>query len=293
MTTAKSAKLGKITRYHYQDEQFLMDYTHKQGPFDMKIDHVHDDYEVYYLLSGQRRYFISNRIYTIEKGDLVLIPKYTLHRTLRGEGTYHQRLVFNFTDLFLAESWSSQSTFNLLRPFQKKVPTLRLRDDDRRYLEALFYRAIAELKEQAPGSDLALKAITLEALVHIARCSDKYEEAEISFETPLHQKISEIARYVQNHYAEPLTLARLSETFYISTYYLSRTFKEITGFTFIEFLNYTRMKEAQRLLRETNWTVLKIAEEVGYSYGTHFGRVFKQMTHLSPIQYRRMQQGSK
>lgn len=290
MTVTKKANTSQ--HFIYDDQEFLIDYSHKHGTFNMKTDHVHDNYEVYYLLAGQRNYFIGDRIYTINKGDLVLIPKHTLHRTLQAEGNYHQRLVINFTDEFHKRFSSERSHIDLLKPFRKKYPVMKLQEEDRHHIEALLYRAITELREKVDGYELSLKAIAIEVLVHIARCSVKYKEKEMTYETPLHQKISEIAQYIQNHYTEHLSLKELSEKFYMSTYYLSRVFKEISGFSFVEYVNFTRMKEAQRLLRETDYTVLQIAERVGFESGTHFGRVFKQTVHLSPMQYRRMQRSA-
>jgi len=43
--------------------------------------HYHDNYEIYYLLSGKRQYFINDKIYRIEKGDVIIIKPYEIHRT--------------------------------------------------------------------------------------------------------------------------------------------------------------------------------------------------------------------
>ena len=88
-----------------------------------------------------------------------------------------------------------------------------------------------------------------------------------------------------------MTLQTISERFYISPYYFSRTFKQITGFTFIEYLNGVRIKEAQKLLRKTNLSIGKIAESVGYQNNTHFGRLFKKATGISPLAYRKQCSG--
>lgn len=284
--------------YTYEEDTFLVGYTRKQGTFSMRANHMHDSYEVYYLLSGQRKYFIRDRVYLIEKGDMVFIPKYDLHRTLDA-GPHHERLLLNFKDAFLENFMGKDkdkgkgSGLNLLAPFQKQTPTLRLTAEDRHFVEALSYRMIKEITEKPPGFDLCLKALVQEMLVYIARCAEKYGEAVTPFDTPLHQKIAEIANYIQANYMKPITLSHLSERFFISTYYLSRVFKEITGFSFVEYLNYVRIKEAQRLLRDSDRKILQISEEVGFESIAHFGRVFKQTVHLSPNQYRRMQRAGK
>lgn len=279
-----------VTHYSYSDDEFFWSYSHKNGPYNIRA-HAHDQYELYYLVKGQRSYFIKDRVYPVEKGDLVFIPKFVMHRTLFAGALQHQRIVMNFGDTFLERSRVSDSKLDLLKPFRSPNPTLRLQQEDRKHAEALLFRAIAEGSGQSDGYELCLKALALELLVHLARCVDKYVEVVQPVDTPLHRKIADITNYIEAHYAEPLTLSRLSETFYISPYYLSRVFKEISGFSFVEYVNQVRMKEAQRLLRETDWKVLRIAEKVGFDSIAYFGRVFKETVHLSPMQYRRMHKG--
>jgi YesN/AraC family two-component response regulator len=108
------------------------------------------------------------------------------------------------------------------------------------------------------------------------------------FVTPTHQKISEMADYINKHYAESLTLSDVSTAFHMSAPYTSRMFKQVTGFSYIEYVNSVRVKEAQRRLRETKHKIIRIAEEVGFDSVAHFGRVFKQISGLAPMEYRRL-----
>ncbi|MNI72529.1 Bifunctional transcriptional activator/DNA repair enzyme AdaA [compost metagenome] len=100
--------------------------------------------------------------------------------------------------------------------------------------------------------------------------------------------MTEITTYINHNYKSNLTLATISEIFFISPGYFSRSFKKITGFSFIEYLNNVRIREAQLLLRETNTKVIDIAEQSGFESIAHFGRVFKQFTKQSPNVYRKV-----
>jgi len=273
----------------HRDDALLLDYTERAGQFNMPGNHMHDSYEVYYLLSGRRNYFIKDRLYPIEKGDLVFIPKYDLHRTLASGTAGHERLVINFKETFAQRFAGERGGGNiLLYPFEKGIYTFRPQADDRHILEGLIYRMLREIKEKPSGYETYLQALTVEVLLHAARCLEKYETEIEPCESPLHRKVSEIAAYMNENYMKPLTLGHLSERFFLSTFYLSRVFREITGFTFVEYLNHVRIKEAQRLLRDSNLKVLRISEQVGFESIAHFGRVFKQTVGLSPTQYRRM-----
>jgi AraC-like DNA-binding protein len=282
-----------ITQFVHREDSFIADYAYRQNPYTMEIDHIHESYEVYYLFSGQRKYFIKDRVYLVEKGDLVFIPKYTLHRTLDGGTSTHERMVLNFKDSFLEKVFDASSGMNPLIPFNKGTPTLHLNQEDRQFIEGIFHQMLKELKAKSAGYVIYLKALSVELLLHLLRCINQYEMAVPTFDSPLHQKISEIANYIQDHYMQPLTLAHLSSRFYISTYYLCRAFKEVSGFSFIEYVNHVRIKEAQRLLRETDMKILQVSEQVGFETIVHFGRVFKQTAGFSPTHYRRMQHGTK
>ena len=83
-------------------------------------------------------------------------------------------------------------------------------------------------------------------------------------------------------------LRQLAETFYISPFYLSRIFKEITGFTIINYLNLTRIREAWRLLTDTDLKIVDIAESIGFESLTHFDRTFKKIMKLTASKYRKM-----
>ena len=71
-------------------------------------------------------------------------------------------------------------------------------------------------------------------------------------------------RFINTHFAEPVRLEELAEQFEISPAYLSRMFKEITGFSLVEYVNLVRVQEAQRLLATTRLKVIVIAEQVGF-----------------------------
>jgi YesN/AraC family two-component response regulator len=99
--------------------------------------------------------------------------------------------------------------------------------------------------------------------------------------------ITEIQNYIAQHFREHLLLDNIAKTYYVSKYYLSRKFKEITGRGFKNYLILYRISEAQQLLRYTNKPVSEISAAVGYENTEHFIRVFHETQGLSPLQYRK------
>ena len=97
----------------------------------------------------------------------------------------------------------------------------------------------------------------------------------------------EILGYINNNYSEDLTLEAISEKFFLSTFYFSRTFREVTGFHFTEYVNNVRIKEAKKLLLNSSLSVNEISGSVGFHSSTHFGRVFRQIEGCSPSAYKK------
>ncbi|AWV32448.1 helix-turn-helix transcriptional regulator [Paenibacillus odorifer] len=126
------------------------------------------------------------------------------------------------------------------------------------FIEKLFNKMVSEFTKQPPG-----------------------------YEFYLNKKIFEIVDYLNRYYDQHHSIRDIANRFYISPSYFCKTFRDSTDFTFTEYLNNVRIKEARALLINTAFKVAKIAENVGFDNMTHFGRVFKEITGLSPLKYRR------
>ncbi|MDF2721367.1 MAG: AraC family transcriptional regulator [Paenibacillus sp.] len=256
------------------------------GHHSMPINHFHDDtYEVYYLLSGERHYFIKDTTYRISKGDIVFIDKNELHKTGDTGVPNHERILLNFHESFL-ERFAEPVLFH---PFQREIRRLRLNLPEREWVERLLFEMLEEYNEEQPGSELAMQARLASLLLWCDRklALQERDQAPYEHESPAHKKIKEIVEYINGAYETPISLESVSKLHFISPFHLSRMFKRVTGFSFVEYVNTVRVREAQRLLKETEWTVTKISEAVGYENLGHFGRVFKQLTKTNPLHYRK------
>ena len=92
--------------------------------------------------------------------------------------------------------------------------------------------------------------------------------------------------YLEEHYAERLTLGELAEKMYVSQWHLSKLLNRHTKKNFNELLNETRICEAKKLLKDPSLRVGDVADMVGFFDIAHFSRVFKKYTGMSPKQYR-------
>lgn len=99
-------------------------------------------------------------------------------------------------------------------------------------------------------------------------------------------------QYIHEHYyEEDLSLERLANRMHLNATYVSRTFSEIVGMPFTQYVEYYRIEQAKKNLRLTDLKISDIAEQVGYSNMAYFGRVFKKATQYTPTQYRKVFEG--
>jgi len=99
--------------------------------------------------------------------------------------------------------------------------------------------------------------------------------------------IREIIDYIQKNYRLPLTNDGIASIFGYSAAYLSRKFKVYTGMTLHAFVIGYRIDAAAELLRSQDISITRVTELTGFSDIYQFSKCFKQMTGVTPTEYRK------
>lgn len=98
---------------------------------------------------------------------------------------------------------------------------------------------------------------------------------------------SQICEYIKVHFAEyDMSIEKVVEELGISIHFVRKAVKECTGMTYKEYIVFLRMEYAKELLVHGNMTVLEISNSVGYNTTSFFIKTFKDMTGLTPANYR-------
>lgn len=92
--------------------------------------------------------------------------------------------------------------------------------------------------------------------------------------------------FMEEHFAEKLSLADVAERCYVSQWHLSKLLNKHTGQNFYDILNGVRIKAAKGLLFDPTLKISDICEMVGYTDTAHFSRVFKKLEGMSANEYR-------
>ncbi|NLK68670.1 MAG: AraC family transcriptional regulator [Clostridiaceae bacterium] len=267
---------------------FRIEHIRREKHYSMPINHFHEYYEIYYLLSGKRHYFIESRNYYIKKGDLVIVDSNQIHKTNDIDDMEHERILLELepsllTSLnsFIADGFIEKSVF-------ANYGVISLEAEGQQIVEEILSCIMTEITEQNTGYNGMVMAKLIEFFTFIARTLKSKPSSKLYDNShKQNSKIDEIADYISSNYAENIDLDSLSDAFFISKYHLCRSFKKFTGFTINEYITINRVMQAKKLLTETNLSITKVAEKVGYQCLTNFGRAFKQILGKNPTEFRK------
>ncbi len=144
------------------------------------------------------------------------------------------------------------------------------------------------LCEKRPdGYQLAVKGFLFQ-LVFLLLSHRQKKSTSPALQTKSLEKIKTILKYVEEHYADHITIDDMAAITFYSKSHFMKFFKAHMGTGFIEYLNDYRLTIAERLLRTSDATVLEIAEKSGFDNLSYFNRMFKRKYGQSPGKQRKL-----
>ncbi len=118
---------------------------------------------------------------------------------------------------------------------------------------------------------------------HLAVVSNQLLVRQEHPEPPM---VTRAKQYIEEHQSEDLSLTQVARAVNASTFYFCKVFKKATGINFTDYVSRVRIERAKNLALNPNLRISEIAFEVGFQSLTHFNRVFKKITGMSPTAYR-------
>lgn len=270
---------------HYD---FYMSKVQAEHGYSMSNFHMHKKYEIYYQISGSRRYVIDNGTYFINAGSMVLIDKTEIHKTVCVNDDMYARYVVNFSDKYLEAIGAALGGVNLMDVFQAPQKVLNLNLKQRASAEGLLGELYALRENGTPQQD-AMRLLKLsELLLKVRQYLDALPKQAMDEVRVPNRVVCDITNYVSSHYREELTLNNISRQLGLSPCYVSRVYKRETGTGLMEYISIVRLRAAKELLETTRLSVGDIAERSGFSTTGHFTYKFREACGMPPSEYRRL-----
>lgn len=246
----------------------------------MPRPHSHDYYELYFLIDGEREFFIENKMFIVPKNTLVVVPPFCIHKT---EGGPYRRININVSPNLLTKS-QNEFLLNATKNIAVKI------NDEYRDLIVRLLSEGAKIQSVNIKSkreyllSLAktiLLFLSVQESVSLSLASSAYSMKAVSPE------VLKIIYYINTHYSQPITLKILCDVFFMSKVSLCKKFKEVMNCSIMEYVMRIRLNKAKVLLRDTDKSIEEVAFECGFSSANYFGLTFKKEIGLSPLNYKK------
>jgi len=258
--------------------------------------HSHEYMQIWYVNSGSCTHIVENKSYRLPPKSLLILPPFVKHSfedasddlcfigcefpleiitednimsTRRG----HHLLEFSYMEIFETAVCSTKACY---------IPSLSCQV----VIEKILFEMLEELHKREPFFEVVLKANLLQFLAQLARdYESNYEKSKISLDYKNYIETALV--YIDMHYYERLYIRDIARVVAMSESYFSYFFKNVTGYTFVDYLNQVRVKKAEDLLQNSLLPVVEISDGVGFSDNAYFNRVFKKYTGISPALFRK------
>ncbi|SHH94632.1 AraC family transcriptional regulator [Clostridium grantii] len=248
--------------------------------------HVHDGYEIYFLISGEVTSYIEGTCYSLVKNDILIINNKELHRLFINSDTIYERKVLHFKPEIL--NILDFNKYNLLSCFENKKlghnNLLKATNEDLNELDYILTKVEICSKVNNIENQLLLKTYLIQLLILINKLYAKQEIGSNFISSD--DLTSNLLNYINLNLGSKITLDLLEEKFFLNKYYLSHYFKDNTGFTLMEYLTYKRIMKAKELMLK-NKPINQLYMTVGFKDYSNFYKSFKKITGLSPREYKK------
>lgn len=254
--------------------------------------HWHEEMEVTLVRSGELDYSIGLAPYHVSEGDLLFVRPGALHAAHKSPDlqVVEDSVVFHLNLLGLeAEDLCAKQFIQPLRDGELLLaPVVHPGQPHYEELLRCFLLLWDCRRADLPYRPLALKSALFQLIQEAVKLSGRLpvHPADQSLR-PYEEKIKPALAYIQEHYSEPITIARLASLCGFSQVHFMNIFKKAIGTTCIDYLVEYRLALAAMDLRETDCSITQIAMNNGFQTISYFNRAFRKEYDMTPSQYRR------
>ena len=191
--------------------------------------------------------------------------------------------VKSFLELFTSELISQKLPADKIKnSFFELIVTANnaTREQNKNFTSEIFDNAFAIL-----SAENDIKLIKEFAQKFLMECTHSVASVKKAEENPI---IKKVCTYVDENLSHDISLETAADFAGVSSFYLSKLFKEEKGETFINFISDKRLEKSRQLLEQTELSIKEITAEVGYNDQNYFSRIFKGKYGLSPKEYRKV-----
>jgi len=270
--------------FFYDPIQPELLYLHRITTYKLETSyHRHNAYEIYLFLRGHVHFYVENRCYHMQRGDLLVMSPKEMHRAFILDETEYERITINLKKTYLYQlstaSTNLSSCFDCRRKGEGNMIHL---DDDRLNQITYWTNQIEEsLSSDAYGADVKTNAAIAQLLVliNVWFRNNSFEPHDI-----MPDLVRKTMDYIDEHITQDITLGKLAEAFYMNSTSISRQFKKHTGLTLRSYILSRRIELAKFLLSD-GMSITDACFQSGFGDYANFIRSFTKIVGIPPGKY--------
>jgi AraC-like DNA-binding protein len=254
----------------------------------------HDYFELVYVYSGEASFQIQDRSFTVRGGDLVMIGSTLYHRQLaRIDGVKDRVVVLIFKPELIRTATANGDDVEYLMPFYSQNADFPHVIPAETTVPARIFELIKDMYAEFPVTSsrarLAVRTYLKMVLILLVNHYADYLGTRKTFRDKQQSimRLRPLFVWIDRHYADPVTVEDAARICAMSASYFMRFFKQVTGESFLSYLNHFRVAKAQVLLATTDKSISEISQEIGFCDQSYFGMVFRKVVQTTPMCYRR------
>jgi AraC family transcriptional activator of pobA len=256
--------------------------------------HRPDHLEIVVFESGELGYEVENNTCSVAKHDIIVVGNRMRHRCLplttsRPEA---RTVVLSFLPDTVHSGIPLADDLQYLMPFNLDGPSVPNVIRAKTGLSREVFDLIARIRHELPGdterSRLAIRTyLKMILLTLVNHCSETGKfSALFNRQKEAMDRLAPLFEHLQRHYDEPLRVNEAARFCAVSACCFMNLFKEVTGQSFVAYLNHFRVGKAKALLAATNRPISAISLDTGFCTQSYFGVVFRRITGMTPLAYR-------
>lgn len=249
-------------------------------------EHWHSAMEIMVPIENWYESTINGVPYHIEPGNILIVPSGVIHSiTAPPTG---QRFIF-LMDASIISSIPGYSGLQSLL----SAPICLSRDANTQFYDQV-YQILVQMRNvyfnNEDFADIKLQALLIHFLLKLTESRNVADEVfpnvRLYKQQEYLQKFNQVLAYIDEHYTENIMLEDIADQAGFSKFHFSRLFKQYTDFTFCDYLNFKRIKEAEKFLGMLDYSITEVALMTGFSSISTFNRLFKKQHNCTPSEYR-------
>lgn len=257
-----------------------------QSSIEGQLFHWHDELELLIVVEGSIDLKVGYEMFRLECGDIMLINSDEIH-SIKETGEKN-RIICVYMDCNVCYEKFSDF-YEIIAIWTYKEAFEKLNQNKKAILDNVSYLATVLEENQDKEKIMQGYEILLKSIVYCYRI-DITNPDGTAFQVTDEKKdvIYRIIKYLYSNYDHKVNLQDISEKEYMSLFYLSHSFKDITGYSFRDWLNFVRVEKAEKLLLNSSWPITEIAYKCGFSDARYFNKHFVKWYKITPSKYRNL-----